>query len=312
MDQFSYLDFEKPLIDLQQQIDNMQGESPEDVAEHERLQKELQEQTRVVFSGLTSWQKVGLARHILRPHALDYIRYMFTDYTELHGDRQFGDDPAIVGGLARFRGKSVMVIGHEKGQLPEEKRVRNFGMPQPEGLRKALRLMKLAERYGLPVLTLVDTPGAYPGIAGEERNQNEAIAVNLATISSLRVPVIATVIGEGGSGGALAIGCGDAINMLQYSIYSVATPEACASIVWRAASFAEQASETMGIVPERLHELKVIDHIVPEPHGGAHRDRKTAAKILSDHLYGVLEGLEGLPVEELLQRREQKFRQFGD
>ncbi|MBF2755635.1 MAG: acetyl-CoA carboxylase carboxyltransferase subunit alpha [Gammaproteobacteria bacterium AqS3] len=312
MNVHDYLDFEQPLIEVQKRLDELDADDPQAGAQRSELEQQLNQETQKIFSDLSIWQHVLLARHGLRPHTIDVIGGVFTGFTELHGDRRFGDDAAIVGGLAHLDGAPVMVIGHEKGRTPEERGERNFGMPQPEGLRKALRLMRLAERFSLPVLTFVDTPGAYPGAEGEVHNQNEAIASNLAAIYRLRVPVIATVIGEGGSGGALAIGCGDWLQMMQFSVYSVATPEACSSIVWRSPDHAEAAAEAMKLVPDALLELGVIDRIVPEPSGGAHRDLEGTCALLRSHLSDVLKRLRGMPVEQLLRERTRRFRALGD
>lgn len=252
-----------------------------------------------------------LARHPQRPYTLDYVQHIFTDFQELHGDRAFADDHAIVGGLARFNGHPVMVIGHQKGRDTKEKIYRNFGMPRPEGYRKALRLMKLAEKFGLPVMTFVDTPGAYPGIDAEERGQSEAIGRNLFVMAELKVPVIVTIIGEGGSGGALAIAVGDTVQMLQYSTYSVISPEGCASILWKSAEKASVAAETMGITAERLHDLGLVDRVVPEPLGGAQRDHVAMARNLKAALEAALQRLSGLSTEELLATRYQRLMSYG-
>ena len=272
----TFLDFELPVAELENKIDELrfvQSDSAVDISEEiSRLRTKTENQLKDIYSKLTPWQIAQVARHPQRPYTLDYISLMFTDFYELHGDRSFADDPAIVGGLARFNGQSVMVIGHQKGRDLKERTLRNFGMPRPEGYRKALRLMELAEKYKIPVITLVDTPGAYPGIGAEERGQSEAIGKNLIVMSGLRVPIISVIIGEGGSGGALAIAVGDALLMLQYSTYSVISPEGCASILWKSADKAPEAAETLGITAQRLKALGLIDKIVTEPLGGAHRD----------------------------------------
>ncbi|MEY3622029.1 MAG: hypothetical protein RL132_1111, partial [Pseudomonadota bacterium] len=280
----TFLDFELPVAELENKIDELrfvQSDSAVDISEEiSRLRTKTENQLKDIYSKLTPWQIAQVARHPQRPYTLDYISLMFTDFYELHGDRSFADDPAIVGGLARFNGQSVMVIGHQKGRDLKERTLRNFGMPRPEGYRKALRLMELAEKYKIPVITLVDTPGAYPGIGAEERGQSEAIGKNLIVMSGLRVPIISVIIGEGGSGGALAIAVGDALLMLQYSTYSVISPEGCASILWKSADKAPEAAETLGITAQRLKALGLIDKIVTEPLGGAHRDHQQMADSL--------------------------------
>ena len=310
-----YQEFEKPIVEMEEQIRALEEASAkgEDVTVDLKASRNKHlELIADIFSGLTTWQKIQLARHAKRPHTTDIIDLVFDDFIELHGDRRFADDAAIVGGLARLNSTAVMVIGHEKGRGLEDKSMRRFGLPNPEGLRKAHRLMLLADRFRLPLFTLVDTAGAYPGTEGEERNQNEAIATNLLTLSRLQVPIITTVIGEGGSGGALAIGFGDNILMLQYSTYSVATPEACASIIWRSVEHAEEAAEAMRMLPKALLELGAIDEIVPEPPGGAHRDYTAAADMLRERLIAALDRLQALSVEELLAGREQRIRLLGD
>src|SRR5438094_5401952 len=272
----TFLDFEQPIAELQAKIDELRyvhEDSAVDISDEiGRLQKKSQQLTKDIYSKLTSWQIAQVARHPQRPYTLDYINGLFADFRELHGDRSYGDDPAIVGGLARFNGQPCMVIGHQKGRDTKEKIFRNFGMPRPEGYRKSLRLMKLAEKFGLPLLTFIDTPGAYPGIGAEERGQPEAIGRNLYEMAGLRTPIIVTVIGEGGSGGALAIAIGDVTLMLQYATYSVISPEGCASILWKSAKHAEEAAETLGITAQRLKTLGLVDKVVSEPPGGAHRD----------------------------------------
>ncbi|EQC00034.1 acetyl-CoA carboxylase carboxyltransferase subunit alpha [Photorhabdus temperata subsp. temperata M1021] len=273
--------------------------------------KKSLELTRKIFSDLGAWQIAQLARHPRRPYTLDYIQHIFTDFEELAGDRAYADDKAIVGGLARIDGRPVMIIGHQKGRETKEKIRRNFGMPAPEGYRKALRLMEMAERFKLPIITFIDTPGAYPGVGAEERGQSEAIAHNLREMSRLSVPVICTVIGEGGSGGALAIGVGDKVNMLQYSTYSVISPEGCASILWKSAEKAPLAAEAMGIIAPRLKELELIDTVIPEPLGGAHRNYEAISASLKAQLLADLAALDHLSPEELVNRRYQRLMQYG-
>lgn len=311
----NYLDFEQPIAELEAKIEELRRVGfdheiniSEEIA---RLEEKCRKLTASVFASLSAWQIAQLSRHPLRPYALDYIQQIFTDFHELHGDRSFADDPAIVGGLARLEGQPVMVIGHQKGRDTREKLRRNFGMPRPEGYRKALRLMQLAERFRLPLLTFIDTPGAYPGIDAEERGQSEAIARNLLTMAQLKIPIICTVIGEGGSGGALAIGVGDRLLMLEYSTYSVISPEGCASILWKSADKAELAAEAMGITSRRLEELGLIDEIVPEPLGGAHRDKKQAAANLKEILLAHLEQLRRVPLSHLLDQRYQRLMSYG-
>ena len=272
---------------------------------------ENEELTRKLFSDLGAWQISQVARHPMRPYTQDYIDRLFTDFDELAGDRAFADDKAIIGGIARFEGEPVMVIGQQKGRDTQEKIRRNFGMPRPEGYRKALRLMQMAERFKMPIITFIDTPGAYPGIGAEERGQSEAIARNLKVMSSLKVPVVCTVIGEGGSGGALAIGVGDRVNMLQYSTYSVISPEGCASILWKSADKASLAAEAMGITAARLKQLKLINHVVPEPLGGAHRNYDEMAALLRKRLLADLSELRRLSTEQLLDERYQRLMSFG-
>jgi acetyl-CoA carboxylase carboxyl transferase subunit alpha len=267
--------------------------------------------TRSIFSKLTPRQISQLARHPKRPYTLDLIRYLFTDFKELHGDRAFADDKAIIGGMARFRGQSVMVIGHQKGRDTNENIKRNFGMPRPEGYRKALRLMHMAEKFQLPLITFIDTPGAYPGIGAEERGQSEAIARNLYEMAKLRTPIICTVVGEGGSGGALAIGVGDRVMMLQYATYSVISPEGCASILWKSADKAADAADAMGITADRLKSLGLIEQIIPEPLGGAHRDMEAAAYHIGEALDTNLRNLKAMPLDKLLDKRYQRIMAFG-
>lgn len=292
-----FLDFEQPIAELQAQIDELKHVSEHNNAvdlneEIRRLEKKNEELTKKIFSDLGAWQVSQMARHPQRPYTLDYIEHIFTEFDELAGDRAFADDKAIVGGIARLDGEPVMVIGHQKGRETKEKIKRNFGMPRPEGYRKALRLMKMAERFKMPIITFIDTPGAYPGVGAEERGQSEAIARNLKEMAGLTVPVVCTVIGEGGSGGALAIGVGDRVNMLQYSTYSVISPEGCASILWKSADKASVAAEVMGITAQRLKELKLVDNIVDEPLGGAHRDVEKMAANLKARIKQDLDALD--------------------
>ncbi len=311
----NFLDFEQPIAELEAKIDELRyvsSDSEINISEEiSRLEAKVKEQTKAIFSNLSAWQISQLARHPQRPYTLDYIPHLFTDFEELHGDRAFADDPAIVGGLARFRGQPVMVIGHQKGRDTKEKIQRNFGMPRPEGYRKALRLMQMAERFQLPVLTFIDTPGAYPGVDAEERGQSEAIARNLLVMAELKTPILCTVIGEGGSGGALAIGVGDVVNMLQYSTYSVISPEGCASILWKSAEKAPEAAEALGLTAPRLKELGLIDEIIPEPLGGAHRNLEEMADHLAAGLEKALDGLSSQPPETLLENRYQRYLRFG-
>ncbi|ABR74493.1 acetyl-CoA carboxylase carboxyl transferase subunit alpha [Actinobacillus succinogenes] len=311
-----YLDFELPIAELEAKIESLRAVSGDDNEinlddEIKRLQKKSEELTKKTFANLDAWQISRMARHPNRPYTLDYIQHIFTEFEELAGDRAFADDKAIVGGLARLDGRPVMVIGHQKGRTTKEKVLRNFGMPAPEGYRKALRLMEMAERFKLPIITFIDTPGAYPGVGAEERGQAEAIARNLREMSTLSVPVICTVIGEGGSGGALAIGVGDKVNMLQYSTYSVISPEGCASILWKSAEKASTAAEVMGLTAERLKELDLIDNIVTEPLGGAHRNYAETAQNLKARLLTDLEDLDVLDKDDLLDRRYQRLMSYG-
>ncbi len=311
----SFLDFEQPIADLEAKIEELrfvQDDSAVDISEEiGRLSKKSEQLTKDIYAKLSPWQISQVARHPQRPYTLDYIGRIFTDFEELHGDRHFADDHAIVGGLARFNGQPVMVIGHQKGRDTKEKIYRNFGMPRPEGYRKALRLMKLAEKFGIPVMTFVDTPGAYPGIDAEERGQSEAIGRNLYEMAELKVPVIVTIIGEGGSGGALAIAVGDTVQMLQYSTYSVISPEGCASILWKSAERAADAAETMGITAQRLKTLGLIDRIVNEPCGGAHRDHAAMAQSLKKALQDALKQLSAMSTEELLDARFERLMAYG-
>lgn len=314
----NFLDFEQPIAELEAKIDSLTAVSRCDEKldinldeEVQRLRDKSVELTRKIFADLGAWQITQLARHPCRPHTLDYINSIFTDFEELAGDRAYADDKAIVGGLARLDSRPVMIIGHQKGRETKEKIRRNFGMPAPEGYRKALRLMEMAERFKLPVITFIDTPGAYPGVGAEERGQSEAIARNLREMSRLKVPIICTVTGEGGSGGALAIGVGDKVNMLQYSIYSVISPEGCASILWKSVDKAPLAAAEMGITANKLKELELIDSIILEPLGGAHRDLKTISESLKAQLLADLDYLNNLTEEDLLNRRYQRLMDYG-
>ncbi len=313
----NFLDFEQPIAELLAQIDELKHVGSEvggrvDLSDEiARLEKKNEELTRKLFADLGAWQISQVARHPLRPYSQDYIDRLFTDFDELAGDRAFANDKAIIGGVARFDGEPVMVIGHQKGRDTQEKIKRNFGMPKPEGYRKALRLMEMAERFAMPIITFIDTPGAYPGVGAEERGQSEAIARNLKVMSSLKVPVICTVIGEGGSGGALAIGVGDRVNMLQYSTYSVISPEGCASILWKSADKASLAAEAMGITAQRLKQLDLINNIVPEPLGGAHRNYDEMAGLLRKRLHADLSELKRLSQDELLEQRYRRLMSFG-
>jgi len=311
----TFLDFEQPIAELEAKIEELRA-GPEDSAaenarEISRLQKKSQALTKLIYGKLTAWQIAQVARHPQRPYTLDYVNGIFTGFEELHGDRTFADDPAIVGGLARINGDSCVVIGHQKGRDTKEKIIRNFGMPRPEGYRKALRLMKLAEKFGVPVFTFIDTPGAYPGVGAEERGQSEAIGRNLYAMAELRVPVICTVIGEGGSGGALAIAVGDVVQMLQYSTYSVISPEGCAAILWKSADYAAEAAETLGITAVRLKALGLVDKIISEPLGGAHRDHETMLQTMKKTLQDNWRQLKDIPPEELLEQRFAKLIGYG-
>lgn len=311
-----FLDFEQPIAELQAQIDELKHVSEGNHAvdlkdEIRRLEKKNEELTKKIFGDLGAWQVSQMARHPQRPYTFDYIEHIFTDFDELAGDRAYADDKAIVGGIARLDGEPVMVIGHQKGRETKEKIKRNFGMPRPEGYRKALRLMEMAERFKMPIITFIDTPGAYPGVGAEVRGQSEAIARNLKVMAGLTVPVVCTVIGEGGSGGALAIGVGDRVNMLQYSTYSVISPEGCASILWKSADKASVAAEAMGITAQRLKELKLIDHVIDEPLGGAHRDVEKMAKNLKARIKQDLDALRPLDTEQLLEQRYQRLLGYG-
>ncbi len=310
-----YLDFEQPLAELEAKINELQNVSDDNAInideEIQRLKGKLKSKTESIFSNLSDWQISQLARHPKRPYTLDYIENIFTDFQELHGDRAFADDAAIVGGPAKLDGQSVMVIGHQKGRNTKSKIKRNFGMPRPEGYRKALRLMRMAEQFNMPILTFIDTPGAYPGIGAEERGQSEAIAKNLEVMSHLSVPIICTIIGEGGSGGALAIGVGDVILMLQYSTYSVISPEGCASILWRSADKAQDAAESLSITSSKLKQLGLIDHIIKEPLGSAYRDTPFVANQLKKTITKELSRLQQMDQQQLTGSRYQKLMSYG-
>ncbi|CAI8309726.1 MAG: Acetyl-coenzyme A carboxylase carboxyl transferase subunit alpha [Gammaproteobacteria bacterium] len=310
----NYLDFEQPLLEIEGKIKQLNND-PEKTAKSDaaiiKLDKEYQELTKKIFNNLSDWQISQLARHPLRPYTLDYIPNIFSSFNELHGDRMFGDDPAIVSGIAKIDNFNFMFIGHQKGRDAKEKVKRNFGMPKPEGYRKALRIMKLAEKFHLPIVTFIDTPGAYPGIDAESRNQSQAIAENLFVMSNLRVPVISIIIGEGGSGGALAIGVCDKLGMLENSIYSVISPEGCASILWKDPKKAEQAADALCITASKLLEFNLIDIIVPEPLGGAHRDHSAMSSSLKMNLISLLEELSNASIDELLHKRKQKIESYG-
>ncbi|WKE64512.1 acetyl-CoA carboxylase carboxyl transferase subunit alpha [Gallaecimonas kandeliae] len=313
----NFLDFEQPIAEMLAQIEELKAvgdSSGVDLNLNEeigRLKDKCDELTRKIFTDLTPWQVAKIARHPQRPYTLDYIEHIFTEFDELAGDRAFADDKAIVGGIARLEGEPVMIIGQQKGRDVRERTKRNFGMPRPEGYRKALRLMEMAERFKMPIITFIDTPGAYPGVGAEERGQSEAIARNLKVMSTLKVPVICTVIGEGGSGGALAIGVGDRVNMLQYSTYSVISPEGCASILWKSADKASTAAEAMGITADRLKELKLIDNIIEEPLGGAHRNPALMAERLKGRIIADLDAVRGLDSTSLLDQRYERLMGYG-
>jgi acetyl-CoA carboxylase carboxyl transferase subunit alpha len=310
-----FLEFEQPIAELDAKIEELryvQNESAVDISEEiGRLDQKSQQLTKEIYSRLTPWQVTQIARHPQRPYTLDYVAELFTDFHELHGDRAFADDLSIVGGLARFNGQACMVIGHQKGRDTKERAARNFGMSRPEGYRKALRLMRVAEKFKLPVFTFVDTPGAYPGIGAEERGQSEAIGRNIFEMAKLEVPIIVTIIGEGGSGGALALSVGDQVLMLQYSVYSVISPEGCASILWKTAERAADAAEALGITAHRLKALGLIDKIVSEPVGGAHRDPKAMSASLKRALGDALRQVNDLKVKDLLDRRYERLRSYG-
>lgn len=312
----NYLDFEQPIAELQAKIDELKNVGSDNAInldeEIQRLQAKMRLKIKGIFKDLTPWQISQLSRHPLRPYTLDYVEKIFDDFHELHGDRAFADDHAIVGGLARFRDRAVMFIGQQKGRDTKAKVFRNFGMPRPEGYRKALRLMNLAARFHLPLITFIDTPGAYPGVGAEERGQSEAIAKNLQVMSRLPVPVICTIIGEGGSGGALAIGVGDRVNILEYSTYSVISPEGCASILWKDAANAEEAATALGITSDRLKSLGLVDEVIPEPLGGAHKDPDEVAKRISDCIEKQLNELEKKTTEQLVEERYRRLLNFGE
>ncbi|WP_392552361.1 acetyl-CoA carboxylase carboxyl transferase subunit alpha [Orbus wheelerorum] len=314
----NFLDFEKPIAELEAKIDSLKNMDSQEVKldinlddEIKLLNKKSKELTKKIFSNLTPWQVAQLARHPNRPYTLDYIKEIFTDFDELHGDRAYADDKAIIGGMARIGDRPVVIIGHQKGRETKSKIYRNFGMPAPEGYRKALRLMQLAERFHLPIITFIDTPGAYPGIGAEERGQSEAIARNLREMSRLNVPIICTVIGEGGSGGALALGVGDKVNMLQYSTYSVISPEGCASILWKSADKASLAAEAMNMTADKLLKLNLIDSLITEPLGGAHRNYTAISASLKKQLLNDLDELEEMEPQALLERRFQRLMNYG-
>jgi acetyl-CoA carboxylase carboxyl transferase subunit alpha len=310
-----FLEFEQPIAELETKIEELryvQNESAVDISEEiDRLDKKSQQLAKDIYANLSPWQVTQIARHPQRPYTLDYVNEIFTDYQELHGDRAFADDASIVGGMARFNGQACMVLGHQKGRDTKERALRNFGMSRPEGYRKALRLMKLAEKFGLPVFTFVDTPGAYPGIGAEERGQSEAIGRNIFEMAQLEVPIISTIIGEGGSGGALAISVADQVLMLQFSVYSVISPEGCASILWKTAERASDASEALGITAHRLKALGLIDKVVSEPVGGAHRDPRHMASQLKRALVDALRQVSDLKPKDLLQRRYDRLQAYG-
>lgn len=311
----SFLEFEQPIAEVESKIEQLrlvQEDTAVDISEEiSKIEVKSKQLTKDIYAKLTPWQCALVARHPNRPYTLDYLSHIFTDFEELHGDRNFAEDPAIVGGLARFEGRACMVIGHQKGRDTKEKILRNFGMPKPEGYRKALRLMKLAEKYKLPIFTFVDTPGAYPGISAEERGQSEAIGRNLLVMAELKVPIISTVIGEGGSGGALAISVADAVMMMQYSTYSVISPEGCASILWKSAERASDAAEAMGVTAQRLKSLGLIDQIVDEPLGGAHRNHQEASQALKLCLRSALKQLAEISLSELVDRRFDRLMSYG-
>jgi len=312
----NYLDFEQPIAELQAKIDELRNVGSDNAInldeEIQRLQAKMRQEIKSIFKNLTPWQISQLSRHPLRPYSLDYVEKIFDEFHELHGDRAFADDHAIVGGLARFRGRALVFIGQQKGRDTKAKIFRNFGMPRPEGYRKALRLMNLAARFRLPLITLIDTPGAYPGVGAEERGQSEAIARNLLVLSQLPVPIICTIIGEGGSGGALAIGVGDRVNMLEYSTYSVISPEGCASILWKDAANAEVAATALGITSDSLKKLGLIDEVIPEPLGGAHKEPDEVAQRIADCIESQLTELSDLTSDQLLDRRYQKLLSYGE
>jgi len=310
-----FLDFEQPIAELEAKIDELKfvGDDSElNIGEEiARLRKKSDALTQSIFSKLSAWQIAQLARHPLRPYTLDYIDYCFTDFQELHGDRMYADDESLVGGIGRLEGQPLLIIGHQKGRDTKERVRRNYGMARPEGYRKALRLMRLAEKFKLPVVSLIDTPGAYPGMGAEERGQSEAIARNLIVMAGLKVPIVSTVIGEGGSGGALAIGVADRVLMLQYGIYSVISPEGCASILWKSAEKAEVAAEALGITADRLQKLGLVDEVVAEPLGGAHRDPRATAEALKNSLLTALSEVQALSTDQLVNQRRQRLAAYG-
>lgn len=312
---FNFLDFEQPIAELEGKIEELrfvQDDSAVDIsAEIEKLAKKSQILTKDIYAKLSAWQISQVARHPQRPYTLDYINMMMTDFEELHGDRNYAEDPALVGGLARFNGQTVMVMGQQKGRDTKERQFRNFGMPRPEGYRKAMRLMKLAEKFGVPIVTLVDTPGAYPGVGAEERGQSEAIGHNLYVLAGLRVPIVCTIIGEGGSGGALAIAVGDVTYMLQYATYSVITPEGCAAILWKDSTRASEAAEALGITAPKLKTLGLVDKILNEPLGGAHRDPQAMAITLKKAIADSLKSLAEKSPDKIVQERQKKLLEFG-
>ena len=312
----NYLDFEQPIAELQAKIDELKNVGSDNAInldeEIQRLRAKMRQKIKGIFKDLTPWQISQLSRHPLRPYTLDYVDKIFDEFHELHGDRAFADDHAIVGGLARFRGRAVMFIGQQKGRDTKAKIFRNFGMPRPEGYRKAMRLMNTAARFHLPLITFIDTPGAYPGVGAEERGQSEAIARNLQVMAGLPVPTICTIIGEGGSGGALAIGVGDRVNMLEYSTYSVISPEGCASILWKDAGNAEEAATALGITSSRLKKLGLVDEVIPEPLGGAHKDPEEVSAAIGDCIEKQLDDLEARTTDELLESRYQRLLSYGE
>jgi len=312
----NYLDFEQPIAELQAKIDELRNVGTDNAInldeEIQRLQAKMRQEIKSIFKNLTPWQISQLSRHPLRPYTLDYVEKIFDEFHELHGDRAFADDHAIVGGLARFRGRAVVFIGQQKGRDTKAKIFRNFGMPRPEGYRKAMRLMHMAARFHLPLVTFIDTPGAYPGVGAEERGQSEAIARNLQVLARLPTPIVCTIIGEGGSGGALAIGVGDRVNMLEYSTYSVISPEGCASILWKDAANAEEAATALGITSTSLKGLGLIDEVIEEPLGGAHKEPDLVAKRIADCLEKQLDELAALTTDDLLERRFQRLLSYGE
>ena len=315
--QQNFLDYEQPIAELEAKIDELRYMSSDSddlniTEEIQKLQDKSLEMTESIFSNLTPWQVTQMARHPQRPYTLDYIHRIVTDFEELHGDRLYADDAALVTGIGRLNGRSVVVIGHQKGRDTREKVARNFGMPRPEGYRKALRIMKMAERFGLPVLTFIDTPGAYPGIDAEERGQSEAIARNLFEMAQLKTPIICTVIGEGGSGGALAVGVGDHLMMLEYRIYSVISPEGCASILWKSADKAPEAAETLGVTSGKLKELGLVDTVIPEPLGGAHRNADEMAQRVKDAIDAKLTEFDNISIEGLIEHRQKRLLSYGE